>query len=265
MLNLPDKEIHVWYLDAGKVSCLDRQTEEAYSAALSESESRRYQRLQLRRRREQYLLGKYLVRQVLSHYRDIDPLRWQFAETEYGKPFLSGPVAEEGQKPLVFNLSHSHDMFVVAVGAKGVLGVDLEFSLRPRRIMALAKRHFSPAEIESLESLGGAAQLARFYQLWTLNEAFVKGRGLGLTMPLQDFTFLISESGRIEFCEPKTVSPGRWSFWTLQLDSRHDGQAYTMSLAADMGTEVAARVSLLEFVDGAGGAAREMTVLAASG
>ena len=240
MLNLPHDEVHLWTLDSGEVSLLDRETEAAYVDALSETEARRYHRLQISRRKQQYLLGKFFVRQVLSRYRDVDPLRWTFVESSHGKPVLADESAE-----LAFNLSHSRGMFAVAVSSAGVTGVDVEYARRSRRIMALANRHFSAAEIAALKSLEGESQLARFYQLWTLNEAFVKGRGLGLTMPLQDFTFEISDAGKITFAEDQPTTSTQWQFWTLPLASSFDRQAYTASLA--VGREGASRQTLYRF------------------
>ena len=259
MLTLQDDVVHLWYFDSGEQSPLDADTEASYIAALSESEAQRYNRLQIRQRQKQYLLGKFLVRQVLSHYREVAPLQWQFVESEHGKPMVTN------QSPgLAFNLSHSRGMFTIAVTGSGETGVDVELASRPRRVMALARRHFSQAEIGALEALAEEQRLSRFYQLWTLNEAFVKARGLGLTMPLQDFTFEVSDAGVISLRELNSVMPLNWQFWTMQLEALAGEQHYTVSLAVANDRKVKQSLHVFQFLPGGRPVEKELAVSAVS-
>jgi len=76
------------------------------------------------------------------------------------------------------SLSHSGGHAVCASAPQGgKLGVDLE-RVRPREVLRLAEWVCAPAEQEALTGLEGAAQLERFYLLWTLKEAFIKAAGL---------------------------------------------------------------------------------------
>ena len=50
---------------------------------------------------------------------------------------------------------------------------------------ALIERCLGPDERTALASLPTAAQSRRFVELWTLKEAYIKARGLGLSLPLE--------------------------------------------------------------------------------
>ena len=235
MLGLSETKIDLWYLDHSGQSFLDDDLRKAYVSVLNEQESQRYERLQISARREQFLLGRFFLRQVLSRYHPIAPLDWRFSENEHGKPELANDFQNDSgaSAPLAFNLSHSRNMFFVAVSAVDVIGVDVEYSARSRRIMELAQRHFSADEIEQLQALKGEQQLARFYHVWTLKEAYVKARGLGLTMPLQDFSLHFKSDSELEFSQRQAaeIPADRWQFLSLGLQSTQPVEPYTVSVA----------------------------------
>lgn len=235
MLELSETTIDLWYLDHSGQAFLDAELGQAYLAALNEQESLRYERLQISAKREQFLTGKFFLRQVLSRYFPISPLDWVFSENEHGKPELTGDFHSESgaSAPLAFNLSHSRNMFVVAVSAADNVGVDVEYSARSRLIMELASRHFSVDEIEQLQALTGEQQLARFYHVWTLKEAYVKARGLGLTMPLQDFSLHFKSDSELQFSQrqPAEIPADEWQFLSLSLQSSRPVEPYTVSVA----------------------------------
>lgn len=105
----------------------------------------------------------------------------------HGKPFLALQHAPR------FNLSHSGDWLLVAVCSDpciAALGVDVEHERgRPIRIMRLARRFFTPAELARLSRLSGEARTRHFYRLWTLKEAWVKAHGLALAPHLGQLCF----------------------------------------------------------------------------
>ena len=89
-----------------------------------------------------------------------------------------------------FNLSHSGETVLCAVSDRP-LGCDVE-GLRPFD-PALPRRFFHPEECAWLFSLPAAEQPAAFMRLWTLKESYVKALGVGLTLPLCDFAFSLSD------------------------------------------------------------------------
>ncbi|MFJ3463172.1 4'-phosphopantetheinyl transferase family protein [Achromobacter spanius] len=85
-------------------------------------------------------------------------------------------VAQPG--PGATSLSHSGGHALLATAPPGwKVGVDLE-ATRPRNVDGLGEWVCSPAERDLLAALPEDARLLRFYQLWTLKEAFIKAAGL---------------------------------------------------------------------------------------
>ena len=91
--------------------------------------------------------------------------------------------------PVRFNLSHTDGLAVCAVVLKHDIGVDVEH--RQRRVVSenIARRFFSPSEVREFESLPERMQQDRFFQYWTLKESYIKARGMGLSIPLEKFSF----------------------------------------------------------------------------
>jgi len=95
-------------------------------------------------------------------------------------------------------------------------------------LLNVAWRYFSKPEIKQLRALINIdRQLEQFFELWTLKESFIKACGLGLSLPLDKFTFDI-DNERIDFSQPKLHLPEgadfqslHWQSWLIPLKSRH--------------------------------------------
>jgi 4'-phosphopantetheinyl transferase len=72
----------------------------------------------------------------------------------------------------------------------GELGVDLEVvkpNFETSEAEDIARRFFSPAEVESLNQLHVADRKRAFFRYWVCKEAFIKAKGEGLSCPLDTF------------------------------------------------------------------------------
>jgi 4'-phosphopantetheinyl transferase len=163
-----------------------------------------------------------LVRQALSLYADVPPDAWRFKQGGDGKPEIAGP-ASVGK--LRFNLSHTTGMVVCGVTLDRDIGVDVEDSQRRVRTCELANRFFSAREVESLHALPESQRRGAFFRYWTLKESYLKARGIGLSIPLNQFSFQLEESSPIgiRFDPPLCAEdrPHDWSFWQRGLSDRH--------------------------------------------
>ncbi len=158
--HMPQVDVWVVPLDAAAV-WLPPTAEESERAARFVSEP-------LRRR---YLRSHAALRAIL---RTCTAAPLDFAAAEHGKPYLA--AAPE----LKFNLSHSHEMALVAVSRDVEVGVDVE-RLRPMAdCMAIAERFFPPTEAAALAEAPLAAREVEFFRRWTRIEAKLKARGIGL-------------------------------------------------------------------------------------
>ena len=227
MLKLEDSEIHLWHLDQAEFD--ESELEDRCSGWLTPIESERYQRYSFDHHRKQFLLGRMLIRKTLSQYAQILPDQWKFVENDYGKPAIDKAQQGDG---LFFNLSHSGDRLVLAIARNEALGVDIESSNKARRVVKISDRYFSAAEVEGLFAQEEAEQLSRFYDLWTLKEAYIKACGLGLAIPLQQFSFSFPSAYRVrvDFSKERNDDESAWQFW--QIDP---GGPFKMGLAVKSG------------------------------
>lgn len=204
--------IHVWMIAPPKLS--DEQLADAYPL-LTVEERERHRKFVFERHRREYLATRGLVRAALSRHRAVDRAAWAFRRNEYGRPELEPPCG------LRFNLSNHPSLVVCAVREGGLeLGCDLEPLDRGAEVLGIADTVFAPRELAELRALPEAARPSRALALWTLKEAYIKARSIGLTLPLQEFAFSFFEGAapRITFTSRISDAPSRWRFAMLDLE-----------------------------------------------
>jgi 4'-phosphopantetheinyl transferase len=115
------------------------------------------------------------------------------------------------------------------------VGVDVEnierLDLATREV---ASRFFSPREFAAWCAAGPQERPARFFHYWTLKEAYIKARGMGLTIPLESFSFAFAQERGIELSIDAQLgdSPACWQFWLLRPTPRHAAALCTRRSAA---------------------------------
>jgi 4'-phosphopantetheinyl transferase len=212
-----DRAVQVWTAlcdRLGDPACAAR-----WAAVLSDEELQRHRRFMFERDRHSFLAAHAATRLGLSRYADVEPRSWRFTPGPYGRPELVPPP---GAPPLHFNLSHTDGMGICAVALGREVGADVERvdSRTPSR--EVAERFFAPPEHRTLTSLEGDAFRQRFFRYWTLKEAYIKARGMGLHLPLDQFWFdLDGPEIRIHFEPGIQDDPARWQFGTFQVGPSH--------------------------------------------
>ena len=216
---LAGAEAHLWYVLPDSLS--DDRLLAAYRALLSPAEIERNGRFIFAAGRHQDLITRALVRTTLSAYHsDVAPHAWQFTSGPYGRPEIAAPRCHPA---LHFSLSHTDGLIACLVAAEREIGVDVEDTARSVSLETLAERYFSPPEARALRALPPEARRQRFFEYWTLKEAYVKARGLGLQLPLDRFSFHL-EAGqpiRISFADGLRDDPASWQFQLLRPTPRH--------------------------------------------
>lgn len=217
-LDLGADDVHVWYAFPERVA--DPASVEHLRAILSDEETARQRRFVFEKDRDLFLVARVLVRIVLSRYAGVAAAAWSFTEDAHGKPEIAGPAEGAG---LRFNLSHTDGLATCAVTRNHDVGVDVENVNRRVSMTELARRYFAAREAEAIERLSGAAQRERFFAHWTLKEAYVKTRGLGLSIPLDGFAFEFDsrDNARIVFMNAVTDSAADWQFARFQPSRPH--------------------------------------------
>ena len=202
---LVDGEIDIWSvnLDPPNYACIDQNT-----SLFSDDELERARRFRFDRHRRQYLVGRGALRHILAHYAGMQPEQIVFEYGEYGKPSIKSFHIE-------FNLSNSHERAIVGVTQNGPIGVDIEYLDRHiRDVNALAESVFTEIEQAQLYSYASSERLIPFLSGWTRKEAYLKGVGKGLALPLKDFSVDLTNS-----TEEPSISVAGWrlkSFWSSE-------------------------------------------------
>ena len=131
-----------------------------------------------------------IMRKFLSHYLATAIDQVNIDASPNGKPLL-----RDGR--MHFNVSHSGGALLFAVSRHHEVGVDLESSRRPRRVLELARRWFDPAEASALQALPESLRQRAFLNLWTCKEAVLKADGRGIAGGLDRIAFAMTETGEI--------------------------------------------------------------------
>jgi len=216
-INIDSGEIHLWLTD--DTQCDNQALLAQYHSMLGDSERTQQQRFHFEKHRHQYLVTRALLRTVLSHYEpSISPAEWQFQKNEYGKPFLTNPIT----KRLKFNLSHTDRLVALAVTLDKEVGVDVENLSRSNSTSEIAERFFSPSETKALLELPSHQHRDRFFDLWTLKEAYIKACGMGLSIPLNHFSYSFNDKQiSIDFAPERDDTPELWEFWQFLPSDNH--------------------------------------------
>ena len=204
---IADDEIHVWKVDLSAPVPDVR--------LLSRDEHERAARFHFERDRQHFKASRSALRIVLGRYLNLPAGSLEFAQTEYGKPFLTNPEAAG----VLFNLSHSGEVAVIAVAREREVGVDVEFMRADFATSEVAEHFFSVAEIYTLSGLDPNLRTQAFFNCWTRKEAYVKARGEGLSMPLDVFDVSLAPGVSAAMLDNRVdkSEPSRWIFQDLQI------------------------------------------------
>ncbi len=184
-----------------------------YRRLLPSSERDKLGRYRFDRHKKRYLVGRALIRTVLSSCTGVAPDQITLAREAHGRPYLA--LSSQDQ-PLQFSLSYTDGLVAAAVVAEGRVGIDVEYISRNADCLEIAHKYFSPSEYTELQQLPDIQMKERFFELWTLKEAYMKACGLGLSLPLDEvsFTFPPKSAGPTE---PASILMKDDESWQLRL------------------------------------------------
>lgn len=203
-LKLLENEVHIWCACFQQLLLQVKQL----TQILSEDEKNRANRFHFEQDKIHFIIGRGLLRLLLSRYLKIEPEQLQFAYSSTGKPALVS------SSNVQFNLSHSQEMILYAFTSDRQIGIDLEY-LRPiPDLKQLIQQFFSIGEASAILSLPASEQQLAFLQTWTCKEAYLKATGEGLAQLSQVEVYLTSgEPCRLM----NELEANRWSLQTLTL------------------------------------------------
>jgi 4'-phosphopantetheinyl transferase len=222
-LSLPENAVHVWLASLEQPEAIMLQLKQT----LSPEELVRAGKFHFEKDRHHFMAARGLLRTLLSHYLQMQPAQLQFTYNEHGKPSLDHLLQ---RKPLYFNLSHSHNLALLAFSHVGPLGVDIEYMRPDVAVEQVARVSFSPREQALLLAQPLEERQHAFYACWTCKEAYIKGRGTGLSLEpnLFDVAFLPGEPAALLASREDSREPARWTLRALE-----PGAGYAGALAVE--------------------------------
>ena len=224
-LSLFDLEIHIW---RAKLDLPESQLQRL-RGWLSDDEVERASRFYFERDRQRFVVARGCLRDILSRYLQRGPGDLSFRYNEHGKPALEETVREDRVE---FNLSHSQDIALIAVVLRSEVGIDVEGVRLDVTGDEIARRFFSPQEVEAIQALPPEFRQEAFFSCWTRKESYIKARGQGLAIPLDEFDVSVNpgEPARLiaNRADPDEVS--RWKMYRLE-----PGTGYVGALTVEAG------------------------------
>ncbi|XP_071847489.1 L-aminoadipate-semialdehyde dehydrogenase-phosphopantetheinyl transferase-like isoform X2 [Apostichopus japonicus] len=178
------------------------------------------------------MVGRCMLRKVISDELGVAWNSFNLTRTEKGKPVLKGLAANNA---LSFNVAHQGDYVVLAAEPEVNCAIDVMEVRRPGSrslpdYFDLMKRKFNPYEWSTIKSAGTEQQqLEMYFRHWCLKESYIKTIGLGLGFDLARLDFHV-KSQRLEvgetvsdtelYVDGMLVSP-KWIFQETRLSENY--------------------------------------------
>lgn len=231
---LPERTVAIW--TAQREAWRNASAWQRLEGVLDKAEKERSHAFRFAVDREIYTLAHGMLRFVLSRYRGDAPESWRFCEGPQGRPELADA---EAAGHLRFSLTHTKESCAVAVALQAAVGIDLESFERTETNIDLVAQSLSHAERDAVAIRAGPDQRRRFFEIWTLKEAFLKARGTGLAEDLNSFSFSWQDRQQIHFTANPALGEDAydWTFWlrndlaehALAVAVRSSGQHWTLA------------------------------------
>jgi 4'-phosphopantetheinyl transferase len=209
-MTLGRDEVHVWRASLDQ----PKPQSQCFLHTLVADEQARARRFYFERDREHFIVARGVLRAILGCYLNRPPECVAFRHGTHGKPAIAGDTDLHGIR---FNVSHSHGLALYAITRGRKVGIDLERIRSDLAAMEIAERFFSRREITTLQALPTEAQRQAFFECWTRKEAYIKARGEGLSLPLDQFDVSLASGEPVAVLgTPRDPSEAfRWSLRDL--------------------------------------------------
>lgn len=209
-------EVHVWCARTDGIWRSEAQHARAL-AWLQPAERQRHDRYRRDADREMFLLGRVMARTLVGHALGLPAAEWPWRDGLRGRPEIDLADCQ-----VSFNLAHSGGLVACALANGRAVGVDVEDRERPPVDRALVSRCCAPEEQADVFGHGEPGWQDRFLAYWTLKEAYLKARGLGISVELTDVRFSIAgDDIRLTLGPSLTGADTDWAFALTNVDDRH--------------------------------------------
>jgi len=188
------------------------------ASTLSRDETARAARFGPPGLRQRYIIGRGILRRLLSNTLAVAPEEVAIVRGRRGRPQLKDASGVD------FNVSHTRDIGVYVIGTELAhdvrLGVDVEHVDREVNADRLARKILTQGERSRLAGLDTNARRIAFVSTWTCKEAMSKATGDGLSAPFGKFTIEEGSPPRV-VDGPSPYSPPHWQLHRILLPENY--------------------------------------------
>ena len=161
--------VDIWLLDTDRLNATENDF-----ALLSKGEQYRCTELKNEESRQQFVVTRSMLRQLLAEKLSCAPKEIKFFYTEAKRPVIDYPITR-----LNFSVSHSRDMSLFVLSENNPVGIDIENNNKDIDPLTIAETVFSRREIKRLMSCDQVLRHKLFYRIWTIKESLLKMLGVG--------------------------------------------------------------------------------------
>lgn len=209
-------DVCVWHVDTAALFKNPARLA-AGEAALEPVERSRYGKYRHDADRLMFLAGRMMARALVGRALGLAPGEWRWREGPHGRPEIAAP-----DTTLRFNLAHSAGLVACALSNGRDVGVDVEYLRRRPIDPQVVPRYCAPDEVRDIQAHGQHGWHDRFLLYWTLKEAYLKARGLGISVPLADISFAVDGAApRVSFLRSLAGTDDRWIFHVARPTTEH--------------------------------------------
>jgi len=198
-----EDRIDIWYVDLS-LSDFERWD------LLSEDEIIRSNKMLHAENKNLFIRSRCALRLILANCLSLSPGELSFQYGEKGKPKLDIPSGTH----LEFNLTHSNDIALIAVGTKRQIGIDVSHTNRSTNWQGISKRNFTESEqayLAQTEASQTEVSQNNFHRIWSQKEAYTKALGLGFSYGFKNFSVQLDGGLRED-----SISPDAIKLWTIK-------------------------------------------------
>ena len=232
--------MYIWTLEIEDERYIDSSLIDQAQRLLCNQEQQRAARFVQDRARHRFMLAHALCRVMLSCYGAYKPKQWLFRKEDKGRPYIDPAMNQQG---LDFNISHTNNRVGCALALGRRVALDLELISRSANMDAVAKRQFAPAEQAQFFNCSAEDRQRLFFQFWTLKEAYIKVKGMGLTENPSAFSFDLTAESPICYSQDSSVESYRFGLFDA-------GPAHQGAWAVDSrGEQILPEIRALQLTD----------------
>lgn len=215
-LDLASNDVHVW---RAKLDPSEECTKQL-TRMLSDDEQKKMRRFHYDKDRKRFIVTRGVLRKIMSRYLNIKPSHIQFGYSTHGKPYLVEKL--RGEK-ICFNLSYSHNLSLYAFTKSRRVGIDIEYVRPFVDVDQIVAGFFSSNEQAIWQQLPEKQKQEAFFNCWTRKEAYIKARGEGLSLPLDQFevSFAPGKPAALLGTDGALDQTSRWLLRVIQSDSSY--------------------------------------------